>query len=211
MEKSNLLKELSNKKIKAETIVELVTKNPKLIPTILQGFLSDKADIKFKSAKILSLISKEKPRLLYPLFDFFVEHLSNENNILKWNAMVVIANLTVVDSKKKFDKLFKRFYKMLYEGSLITANHVVCGSATIVKAYPRFTEKITKELLNVEKIPLPTQECRDILKGKILEAFNQYYDLIEDKKCIIDFAKKELNNSRNSTKVKAERFLEKWS
>ena len=44
-------------------------------------------------------ISKEDPSKLYPDFDFFIELLNSENQIIKWTAIQVIGNLSKVDKK----------------------------------------------------------------------------------------------------------------
>ena len=61
----------------------------------------------------------------------------------------------------------------------------------------------------MEKISLPTEECRNILIGKAIKAFEVYFDEIEDKDKIISFVKGQLNNTRNATRSKAEKFLKK--
>jgi len=141
--------------------------------------------------------------------NLFVNLLDSENNILKWNAMDIIANLTTIDFHNEFDRLFKKFYGLLYEGSLITAAHVVDNSAKIALSKPKLQEEITKELLKVEKIPLPTKECRNILIGKTINAFQIYYDEIKNKDAVVSFVKRQLNNPRNATKTKAEKFVKK--
>ena len=158
------------------------------------------------------MISEKKPEILYPSMDFFVNLLDSKNNILKWNAMDIIANLTVIDTDNKFNGLFKKFYGYLHDGSLITAGHVVDNSGKIALAKPEFQDEITKELLKVEKIPLPTEECRNILIGRTIKTFDVYYGEVKDKRHkdkIISFVKSQLNNPRNATKSKAERFLKK--
>ncbi len=210
MSKLDFLEKVARKQSKAKNLAKEVIKNPKLLPEIIKGFLADAANLKFKSAKILVLISREKPELLYPNFDFFAKHLDNKNTILKWNAMDVIANLTPLDSEKKFDRLFKKFYNMLYEGSLVTAAHVVTCSPIIAKAKPYLEEKITKKILRLEKFPLPTKECRNVLKGHAIKALDQYFDQVKNKNEVINFVKKELKNIRNATRKKAEKFLKKW-
>lgn len=210
MARANIPNDIGKKEISAEIIAREAIKNPKLVPDIIQALSSDDATARFKSAKTLVLVSREKPELLYPHFDFFVKHLDNKNNILKWNAMDVIANLTPVDAVKKFDVLFRRFYDLLYEGSLITAGHVVSGSAVITKAKPYLEEKITEEILKIEKIPLPTEECRNILKGQAIKALERYFDQIESKDKVVGFVEKEINNARQATRERAEKFLKKW-
>jgi len=114
-----------------------------------------------------------------------------------------------VDVNKRFEKIFDKFYGLLEEGSLITAAHVISNSWKIVNAKPMLESKITKELLKVEKIQLPTEECRNILFGYTIRSFDQYFEKIQNKNEVIDFARRQLNNSRNATKAKADKFLKK--
>jgi len=205
-----ILGAVAKKKNKAEALAKRVIRNPSSLSELLEGISSDKAGIKFKSAKILRIISEERPELLYPKWDFFEKLLDSENNIIKWNAMDVIANLTRVDSRNRFDKIFGKFYGMLNEGSLITAAHVVGNSWKIARAKPGLSSRITNELLKVEKVPLPTEECRNILKGDAIISFSEYFDQIKEKGKVISFARRELKNSRNATRSKAEKFLKKF-
>ena len=210
MKKSDIFDDLGKKEIKAEDLAKRIIKNPDLLSEVYDGISSGKARIKFKSAKILRIISDKNPKMLYPKMDFFISLLDSENKIIKWNSMDVIANLTFVDSKNKFDKIFEKYYGFLYEGSLITAGHVVDNSGKIANAKPNLQSKITSELLKVEKIPLPTEECRNILLGKVILSFSQYIDQVKDKEKMISLAKEQINNTRNATRKKAEKFLKKF-
>ena len=91
---------------------------------------------------------------------------------------------------------------------MITAGHVIDNSPKIALAKPKLTKEITKSLLKVGVKPR-NQECKNILLGKVITAFNKYYDKIEDRAEVIAFVEKQLNNTRNGTKSKAERFLKK--
>lgn len=147
--------------------------------------------------------------MLYPKMEFFVNLLDSENNIVKWNTMDIIANLTAVDSRNEFNKVFKKFYLNLNCGSLITAGHIVDNSGKIALHKPELQDEITEQLLKVEKIPLPTEECRNILIGKTINAFQAYFEKIKDKNEVISFVKRQLDNPRNATRAKAEKFLKK--
>ena len=212
MRRIDILEELEKKETEAADIAYKVVKNPDLLPELFDGISSATARIRFASAKILRMISEKNPEILYPNMDFFVNLLDSENNILKWNAMDIITNLTVIDTDNKFNRLFKKFYGYLRDGSLITAGHVVDNSGKIALAKPEFQDEITKELLNVEEIPLPTEECRNILIGKTIKAFDAYHGEVKDKGYkdkMISFVKRQLDNPRNATKSKAERFLKR--
>jgi hypothetical protein len=205
----DILRKLEEKETKDEELIEEAIRNKELLHVLLHGISSPKSRIKFRSAKILRTVSERNPRILYSNWKFFAKLLDSENNILKWNAIDIIANLTQVDSDGRFNGLFKKFYGYLYEGNLITAGHVVDNSGTIALAKPELQDKITTELLKVEEVPLPTEECRNILIGKTIQAFGVYYDRTKDKDEIVSFVKKQLSNTRKATRTKAEKFLRK--
>jgi predicted acetyltransferase len=126
--------------------------------------------------------------------------------------MDVIANLTRVDTKKKFDDIFTKYYSFINADTMITVAHVVDNSGKIALAKPYLISRITDELLKLEKIstkPRLTHECKNILFGKAIIAFDQYFDQIEKSKEVISFIKKQLKNTRATTKIKAEKFMKK--
>jgi hypothetical protein len=209
MKESDIPRKLGRRDTEVEELAERAARNEEFLRHFLVGVSSPTARVKFASAKALRMISEKTPDSLYPHWKFFVRLLDSENNIISWNAMDIIANLTPVDSRRRFEGLFNKFYGYLYEGSLITAGHVVDNSGKIAKAIPELQEKITKELLKVEKIPLPTEECRNILIGKTISAFDAYSNNIRNNDEVIAFVKTQLNNPRKSTRVKAEKLWKK--
>ncbi len=202
---------LQDKDCRAEAVGDFVIENPELIPNLLGTFSSDTARVRFKGAKALSFISKTTPGLLYSHFDFFAGQLSNRNSILLWSVIDIIAQLTRVDSEKKFEPLFDEYFGMLRRGSLITASHIVRSSPTIASAKPALVQKITEEILKLEEFGLPTEECRNILQGHIIQALDQYFSRIEEKGRVMEFVESGLRSSRPSTRKKAERFLARRS
>ncbi len=94
---------------------------------------------------------------------------------------------------------------------MITASNVVKGAPKIAKSKPALTERVTRELLKVEKAKYQTDECRNIALGITIKSFEQFFDQIEDKAAVIKLIKKQLNNSRNATKKKAADFLKKYN
>jgi len=201
-------------KTEAEDLTINVIKNPSLLPEILNGISSENPRVKFKSAKTLRFMSEKNPEMLYTEMDFFSRLLDSENNIIKWIAIDVIGNLTSIDSENKFDKIFNKYFGLLSDKSMITVGHVIDNSGKIAKAKPYLTEKITSELLKIEKIPTKphlTLECKNILLGKTIQAFNMYFVQITDKSSIVSFVKRQIKNTRNATKAKAERFLKRFA
>jgi hypothetical protein len=209
MKEADILRKLERGDAEVEELAERAARNEQFLRHLLDRVSSPTARVKFASAKALRMISEKNPDSLYPHWEFFVSLLDSENSIIRWNAMDIIANLTPVDSHRRFEGLFNKFYGYLHEGSLITAGHVVDNSGKIAKAIPELHDKIAKELLKVEKVPLPTEECRNILIGKTISAFDAYSNNIRNNDQVIAFVKKQLNNPRKSTRVKAEKLWKK--
>jgi len=209
MKMPDMLEELLNSE--PEVLAEKATRDSNLLEELFDGVSSSNAKMKFKSAKILSLISQKNPEKLYPRFDFFKDLLRSANSILKWNAIDIIANLASVDVNRRFEKIFVEYLGLLQEGSLITASHVAASAEKIVDAKPDLEERITKKLLQVEKIKLPTEDCRNILAGHTILSFDKYFDKIQNKEEVVSFVKRQLKNTRNATRTKASKFLKKHS
>lgn len=198
---------LEERETKSEELAEKVVSNKRLLRELLDGISSPNPRVKFGSAKVLRIVSERDPGILYSNWEFFVKLLDSENRILKWNALDIIANLTRVDSQGKFERLFKKFYGYLNDGSLVTAGHVVDNSCKIMLAKPKLQDVIIRHLFKVEEICLPTEECRNILIGKTITVFEACYDKIRNKHEIVSFVRRQFNNSRNATKRRAEKFL----
>jgi hypothetical protein len=211
MNSASLQRKLNEKENNGEQITEAILEDPSLIAEVMAGISTAKSTVRFKCAKILSLISATKPDTLYATFDFFANLLDSENNILKWNAIDILANLAAVDVEDKFDRIFTKYYGLLNEGSLITAAHVVENSGKIARAKPQLRARIARAILKVGEIPLPTAECRNILAGKLIAAFSEHPELVTDEKAVISFVTGQLNNTRNATKKKASAFLRRWA
>ena len=105
MKEPEILKRLAKKEIIPDNLAEDVLLNLDLLPEILKGVSSPNPQVKFGCAKILRTVSKEKPEELYTQMDFFIELLDSDNNIIKWNAIDTVANLTNVDDENQFDEI----------------------------------------------------------------------------------------------------------
>jgi len=107
MSGTTLQRQLSRKGSDKEKLANKVIRNPDLLPEIVDGLGSDEAAIKYGAAKILRIVADREPALLYPRMDYFAKLLDSDNNIMRWEAIHVIANLTRVDDKKKFERIFE--------------------------------------------------------------------------------------------------------
>jgi len=208
-----LIQKLGNKSISKEQLLKKVKQNHNLIPEIINGISSPKSTIRYGCAKILMDLSEEQPEKLYPRMNFFINMLDSKYRILTWNAMIIIANLTKVDTENKFDSIFKKYYSFLDNEYMVTIANVVGNSGKIALAKPHLIQKITNELLKVENIsttPHLSEECKRVIAEHAIKSFDMFFDKIEQKDRVISFVKKHLDAPRKPLQMEAERFLKKW-
>jgi hypothetical protein len=210
MSGSKLQQEIARKETDMEKTVDKVMKKPELLSEVFEGLGSDKARIKYGCVKVLRLISEKKPEILYPRMDFFSDLLDSDNNFLKWGAIHTIANLAAADSERRFEVIFDKYFAPIPGPELIPAGNVIGGAAKIALAKPELSDRIAKEILKVEKAKYQTAECRNVAIGHAIKSFDLFFDQIKDKEPVIKLIKKQLKNTRNATRKKAEKFLKKW-
>ena len=158
-------------------------------------------------------LSEENPEKLYPYFDSFIDLLDSKYRILTWNALAIIANLTRVDTDKKFDAIFDKYYSFLDNDYMVTVANVVGNSGKIALANPYLIPKITDELLKVEDISTSshlTEECKRVIAQHTIKTLDLFFDRIDQKERVISFVKVHLDSPRKKLRRTAETFLEKW-
>jgi len=153
MGEGDILRKIGNKEIDPDDFEEMIKINWDLLQKCFEGLNSVKPEIKYSCAKVLRSISEKHPEKLYPRFDFFVNLLDNNNKILNWVAIDIIGNLTKMDVDNKFDSISEEFFNFLTDQSMIMAVHTIDSFGKIAKTKPHLTEKITDNLLKIEKIP----------------------------------------------------------
>jgi hypothetical protein len=201
---------LDKKNIDIKAIAKKALKDDKLLAELLDNLWSKKETIRYNSHKVLSQISEEQPRTLYRYWDYFVEFLGSDNTYHKLSAIILLANITKVDKKNKFEKIFNIFYGLLNDKSFITAAYVSGASGKIALAKPNLQTKITNRLLCIDKTH-HEQERKDLVKANIIEAFEEYYDQIRGKKKIIAFVEKQINCASPKTRKAAKEFLKRMN
>ena len=214
MVKQSITQRLGEKGADMPAIAALVIEKPECIAQLVEGLKASKGTIRYAYDKVLRLVSEQRPELIYPHFDAFVDFLDSDNSFLKWGAILTLANLVAVDEDGRFEKIFSRYYAPISGPAMVTAANIIGGSVKIAKARPELTERITREILKVEKAHYerhgsPSPECRNVAIGQAIDSFDQFFDQIEDKVAVVRFVKRQLKNTRKPVVKGAEKFLKK--
>ena len=206
------MKEETKKEIN-KLIVEITLK-PELAIEGLRIIKDNKGTDKYTWAKALGEIAQEKPDLLLPYFTELQHLLDHPNNFIKWGGIALIAELLRKKEITTSDKSYHEYMHLLEDKSMITAANCAKGSVRILKNQPELEEDITERLLKSTKHDFESKgklspECQNIYWGHLLDLFEEYYDLIGDKKRILAFAASCCHNSRKAVAKKAGEFLKK--
>jgi len=210
---SNVLDQLSGKVITPEQLFERVSHNISLLPLVINGMTSSKATIRYGCGKVLMRLSETHPETVYPHMNFFVSLLDSKYRILKWQAIHILAQLTMVDTKKKFDEIFDTYYGLMHDEYMVTVANVVGHSGMIACAKPYLIPRITKELLSVENLkttPHLTTECKRVISEHAITSFDMFFPQIPTKDTVLSFVKKQTKSPRKSLQKQAQKFLKKW-
>jgi len=195
------------KEMDTESLAKKAINDEKFRSELLNNLLSKEDSIRFNSFNVLLIITKEKPELLYPQWNFIADFLDSDNSYRKLIAVHLLANLTKVDSKNRFELIFEKFYGLL-DNSVIIASHLASNSGIIVKAKPNLETKITNKLLDLEK---SAHKHRDLIIGGAIEAFNEFYKESVHKSEIMNFVQNQKNSSSPKTRKIVKKFIKKWA
>ena len=210
----NIEEELDKKGVDAAELAERVIKEPEYIAGLIEVLKAPKGTARYRSDKVLRVVSESRPDLLYPFFDVYANLLDIDNSFIKWGAILTLANLVGVDTEKKFDDIFVKYYRPITGNVMVTAANIIGSSARIVSARPELASRITDEILKVEKAKYElhdvlSPECRNVALGQAVDTFDEIFDLLGDKDTVVKFVKRQLKNTRNAVVKKAEKFIKR--
>jgi len=210
MNKQDLFNEFIPKDRNLQLVAGIVIKSPEVLKYLVSGLNETDARIKYGCNNTLLILSEKKPEIIYLYFDVFKDYLKSENKFIKWSAILIIANLTRCDNKKKFDEIFNSYFSEIKGPIMITAANIVKGAAVIAKAKPYLIKRITKELLKVKNAKYQTDECLNIVIGHTISSLDKFFRQIKNQVEVLDFVRNSIDNHRKPTKNKAEKFIKKW-
>lgn len=193
-------------------IARAVARTPADIPALVEGLGARKAAIKFGCEKVLRSLSELNPRLVYPYFDTFVRLLDCDNNFLKWGAIVTLSHLAAVDSQRRFERIFAKYYAPITGPVMVTAAQIIASSPRIAAAKPELTQRIVKEILKVQRAAYElhgkrSPECRNVVFGHALVVLGALYPWVEKKQPVLAFIAKGRECSRPSVRETAEKLF----
>ncbi len=164
---------------------------------------------KFRVSKRLIAMSEKNPAALVPCFTQFRGLMNAENQIIKWTAFKIIANLSTVADGRQIAAVIDEYLAPISGPVMITAANAIVGAAKIAAAQPVLAEKVVRGILCVEHARYQTDECRNIAIGRAITALGTIGKEIAGQPSVVNFVERQTSNSRNATRKKAVAFLRK--
>jgi hypothetical protein len=123
---------------------------------------------------VLYRLSEEQPDVLYPEWDYLVELLDSENSYHRSIAGQLLANLARADVEGRFEASFSRIFALLDDAKIVPARQFAQHVGRIAHAKPHLQARITERLLAVDESH-HTESRKDLLKGDIIAAFDEFF------------------------------------
>jgi hypothetical protein len=137
--------DLRKKDADVKSIAKKALKDDDLLSALVENLKSQEETVRYNSYKVLLQITQKKPEALYPSWDFLEDMLDAKNTYWRSSSARLLGNLTVVDSKNRFEKIFDKYYDLLNDSVIIAAS-ITANSGKIVKAKPKLQSKITNKV-----------------------------------------------------------------
>ena len=204
--------ELNSKLVRPEIIAETALEDEQLLQALLNGISpeSKKAPLRENCSQALMHMAENWPEVLLPHWGYFVGLLKSDNGFSKYAALYIITSLIKADETGLFEKAFNVYYGLLDDESVMVASHAAGASGRIAKAKPALQSKITKRLLEVDKTHFDANR-QGLIKGYVIEALDEYFEVSKDKAKILAFVKQQMDCHSPKTRKLAKAFLQKWA
>ncbi len=189
-----------------EEAVEAVISEAELREELLAGLRSKQDMYRYNCFKVLFEVSEIAPTLLYAQWDDFVELLHSDNSYHRSIGLRIIANLTSVDTEKRFDAIFEPYFALLDDERIITARYLAGSAAAVGRFRPDLRPRISEKLLAVDDTH-HSEGRKDLLKGDIITTLDTFFEGSPDRARILAFAEAQLQSSSPTTRKAAKAFL----
>jgi hypothetical protein len=205
-----IMDELKEKDADTNKIAQKALKDPSLLSGLLEALTAKDDTIRFNSFQSFLWLSDTYPEKVYPHWDTFAQLLTSKNAYHKYIGIYILASLVQHDTEQKFESLFDTYFGLLEDKSVIPPSHVAKNAGKIVKAYPHLQEEITRRLLAIDTIHHEAGR-KALIKGYIIQAFDDYFEMITDTHKIMEFVKEQLDSESPRTRKAAQEFLQRWN
>lgn len=207
----DLIQEISDKEIDVDKFAQMVIYNGEMRDKIVHLMLNHpQIMVYYHAYYVISRASESEPQLFYNYWDDFVLLLDHHNSYHRDFGLVLLANLTCVDTENRFSLIFEKYFAHINDEKFMTAHCCIQNCAKILANKCELKEDIFHILLETDlRCDFPEKQ-KELLKSFVIEVFDKLYTKIDNKKEINNFVRAQLDSISPKTKKKAKEFVVKY-
>jgi hypothetical protein len=198
---------LDQENINVKEWMQAAASDSSILELLLHALTEKHNTERHNSFIVLQQLSLTQPEVLIPKWSFFVQLLDSDSVYDKYVAVNMIINLSMVNKTGRLERIFHRLFALLQGPEFIPAAQLTMNAGIIARSHPSLQVKITQLLLNIDN--LYTGDHIDILKGHIIQAFDDYFEVSEAQFQMMAFVREQLDSPEPTTQKIAREFMQK--
>jgi hypothetical protein len=215
MQNNDLLKKIADKNVNIAEFAKMVIDDDSLRAEIVKQLLTNKnIMVYYHCYSIIDQASAEQPEFFYQYWDNFSALLHHQNSYHRDIGLTITANLTAVDSDRRFPGIIEDYLNHINDPKFMTALCMVRNTKKIIRNQPDLRKCIIDFLIGVDNRCSYPDKQKALLKCDIIEVLDEVYracarETIQDQKRIKDFVRSEINSISPKTRKSAKDFTKK--
>lgn len=117
-------------------LTDRVRQDADLLSDAVKGLDSDSVKVRYGCAEIISRLSENSPKRVYPFVERIIANLEAEERCLKWEAVCTVGNLARVDNGNRVCGLSGSIAKNLGSDDVLLKVHTIRALGKLGRAFP---------------------------------------------------------------------------
>ena len=211
MNLAEILEKIAEKDFDLDAFVHLVLADVNARRIIVEQMIkNENIMIYYHCFYVVSKASRISPELFYTFWPEIAMLLHHHNSYHRNFALEILANLAGVDMEDRFSSLADDYLALLNDEKFMTGNCCLQNLQNIYVYKPKFRNRITALLLDIDSQCDYTQKQKALLKYDVLHILDAVYEDIKDKEDVHTFIKAQANSISPKTRKKAQALIGKY-
>lgn len=193
-------------KLDIQSLVEDVIADDQKMQFILSGLKSKDNHFRENSYRVMLEICERAPETLIIHWGKLTDLLESKNAFQRGIGVQLLSRLAVVDHAGWFDHRIDRYLDLLDDEKIMVSRYLVQHIWRVMDAKCNLREIVLERLLNIDQMH-HTESRLALLKADVLEVLERYYQEINGKNRLREFAKSALISSSPKARKAAKKFL----
>ncbi len=212
MTKEDIINNISKKGFDKDYFVNLALESEKIRDIYIELLLNHKhIMVYYHVFYVLDTSTQINPLLFYGYFPQFEKLLTYSNSYHRDIGIRLIANLTIIDQKKMFEKIVDKYLNLFFDEKYMTSEYLVKNLGLIIESKEKLAKKICNFLIDNFSLVKYKEKQKDLLEGYIITALEKAYIKNIEKELIKNYVKEVVGSRSPKSRKIAKEFLKKYN